>query len=366
MKSTILIHLHPDFSHELKDVLKRWNIVQHEIEFVGIRPKHKWESSLLSSGEISDDEASTIAAKIRAENGFSPDDGILVFTEKRLYNEDYYQLFVGGREADEIPPRVGILSLQFLRNFYKSPDSRKSLIFRAIILNILYNIAVDEGLNDHGSVTKGCIMDFCGNMSDIEIGLANGPKFCSECTSIIEQKGETYLFELVNSFLVIPDLEAQDSRITEAVLQREDLYKDEKDAFDYDVALSFAGEDRNCAEQIAQGLKRLNVKVFYDKFEQAKLWGRQLHIYLTDLYRLRARYCIIFVSENYKKKRWTNLELKAALARALKGNEDYILPIRLDNTEIAGILPTQCFLNWHEESVENIIQFVKEKLNEFA
>ena len=366
MKSTILVHLHPDFSHELKDVLKRWNIVQQEIEFVGIRPKHKWESSLLSSGEISDDEASTIAAKIRAENGFSPGDGILVFTEKRLYDEDYYQLFVGGREADEIPPRVGILSLQFLRSFYKSPDSRKSLMFRAIILNILYSIAIDEGLNNHGSMTKGCIMDFCGNMSDIEIGLASGPKFCSECASIMERKGETYLFELVNSFLAIPNLEAQDSRITETVLLREDLYKNEKDAFDYDVALSFAGEDRDYAEQIAQALKRSNIKVFYDKFEKAKLWGKEGTIYLADLFRLRSRYCVIFVSENYKKKRWTNLELKAALARALEDNEDYILPIRLDDTEISGILPTNFYLNWHEESIESIVQLIEEKMNEFA
>jgi hypothetical protein len=84
--------------------------------------------------------------------------------------------------------------------------------------------------------------------------------------AIIERKGKAYLFELVNSFLAIPDLEAQDSRITETVLLREDLYKNEKDAFDYDVALSFAGEDRDYAEQIAQALKRSNIKVFYFRF----------------------------------------------------------------------------------------------------
>lgn len=367
MRSKVLIHLHPDFSIELKDVLQRWNNVQNEIEFVGLRPKHKWEASLLSIGAISDDEASIIANKIRKESGHQPDDGILIFTEKRLFDDEYHRLFVGGREADEDPPRVAILSLQFLRNSYHSTKSSgRSFIFRAIVSNILYSVAVDEGLDDHGLSTKGCIMDFCYNMSDIELGLLNGLKFCSECTSTIKDKDATYLFKLVDSFLKIPEMESKDSRITETVLLRGEVYKNEKQAFDYDIALSFAGEDRVYAEQIAQALMQRNIKVFYDKFEKAKLWGKELNLYLTDLYRLRAKYCVVFFSENYKTKRWTNHELKAALARALEDNDDYILPIRLDDSEISGILPTKCYLNWHEENVESIVELIMTKLAELA
>lgn len=35
-------------------------------------------------------------------------------------------------------------------------------------------------------------------------------------------------------------------------------------AFEYDVALSFAGEDREFVEECAEILRSLNVNVFYD------------------------------------------------------------------------------------------------------
>ncbi len=91
--------------------LRKWNGVQDHIEFVGVRPRHKLEHQLLTPGSISDDEASRIAARIRTEAGYSADDGIVVFTERRVFDDTYYQLFVGGREADEEPPRIAVLSL---------------------------------------------------------------------------------------------------------------------------------------------------------------------------------------------------------------------------------------------------------------
>lgn len=56
---------------------------------------------------------------------------------------------------------------------------------------------------------------------------------------------------------------------------------------EYDVALSFAGEDRSLVEQVAVGLRRRRVHVFYDKFEQAGLWGKDLYQHLSDLYSSR-------------------------------------------------------------------------------
>jgi hypothetical protein len=110
---TVLVHLHPDFQKPLEDLLELWNKTQHSWNFVGLRPRRDAERSLLTPGAISEDEASLIAAKMRASAGFQPDRGILVFTEKRLYAEAYYQLFVGGREADDDPPRIAVLSLDF-------------------------------------------------------------------------------------------------------------------------------------------------------------------------------------------------------------------------------------------------------------
>jgi hypothetical protein len=48
---------------------------------------------------------------------------------------------------------------------------------------------------------------------------------------------------------------------------------DEK-VYEFDVALSFAGEDRANAERLAKLLRESNVRVFYDEFVKATLWGR--------------------------------------------------------------------------------------------
>jgi len=43
------------------------------------------------------------------------------------------------------------------------------------------------------------------------------------------------------------------------------------DKFDFDVALSFAGEDRKYVEQVAGFLQEMGIRVFYDKYEEVTL-----------------------------------------------------------------------------------------------
>ena len=79
----------------------------------------------------------------------------------------------------------------------------------------------------------------------------------------------------------------------------------------YDVALSFAGEDRSYAEALRTALKRRNVEVFYDSDEKANLWGQNLYTNLSELYQNRARFCVMFISKDYAAKLWTNHEREA-------------------------------------------------------
>ena len=53
---------------------------------------------------------------------------------------------------------------------------------------------------------------------------------------------------------------------------------------EFDIALSFAGENRDYVDQIANLLRDSGVKVFYDLFEEANLWGKNLYDYLSDIY----------------------------------------------------------------------------------
>ena len=113
----------------------------------------------------------------------------------------------------------------------------------------------------------------------------------------------------------------------------------------YDVALSFAGEDRQHVKALADLLKAGGYWFFFDENELAQLWGKNLYDYLSSVYKDRARYCVMFLSQHYERKLWTNHERQLAQARAFQENREYILPVRLDDTEIPGIPPTVGYLD---------------------
>lgn len=130
----------------------------------------------------------------------------------------------------------------------------------------------------------------------------------------------------------------------------------------FDVALSFAGEDRAYVEMVAEQLKTRGVSVFYDLYEKADLWGKDLYVHLTDVYRSKARYTLMFISSSYKEKVWTNHERRAAQSRAIEESGDYILPARFDDTDIPGVLPTVGFIDLRTHSPVQVALLVCEKL----
>src|SRR5262245_6810319 len=130
----------------------------------------------------------------------------------------------------------------------------------------------------------------------------------------------------------------------------------------YDVALSFAGEDRQHARELATHLKMRHLNVFFDAFETSHLWGQNLYSHLCDIYQNRSQYVVIFMSAAYAKKSWTKLEREAAQAAAFSKPDPYILPVRLDTTPVPGILPTVGYIDWFLKGAEAIADMILEKL----
>lgn len=133
-------------------------------------------------------------------------------------------------------------------------------------------------------------------------------------------------------------------------------------SFEFDVVLSFAGEDRDYVEAVAHRLKEAGVSVFYDDFEQVNLWGEDLVIHFDEVYRTKARYCVIFISRHYRDKAWTTHELRSALARALEERQAYLLPARFDDTEIPGVRPTIHYIDLRNLTPEMFTNLVLQKL----
>jgi len=130
----------------------------------------------------------------------------------------------------------------------------------------------------------------------------------------------------------------------------------------YEVVLSFAGEDRQYVEGLAEYLRNNNVKVFYDKYEEVTLWGKDLAEHLDKVYRGSARYCVMFISKNYADKVWTTHERRSALAKAIEEKVEYILPARFDDTEIPGIRPTIGYVDLSKKTPDDLGEMILKKL----
>lgn len=174
------------------------------------------------------------------------------------------------------------------------------------------------------------------------------------------EKGSIFITSQGINFLTEKDKQQELKRISSKNSKTENDSETEK----YDIAISFAGEDREVARQIADLLKQKRVKVFYDNFEESTLWGKNLYDYLNEIYSEKSKYCLMLLSENYKNKLWTNHERESAQARAFRENREYILPIKIDNTKIPGVNETVGYLDIKTHSIERIVELIVDKLNQ--
>jgi hypothetical protein len=138
------------------------------------------------------------------------------------------------------------------------------------------------------------------------------------------------------------------------------------DLFEYDLALSFASEDRPLAEQFADLLARQNVKVFLDEYRPADTdrWGKDILDHLVNLYARKARYCLLLVSQYYPLKTWTEAEQTSLRERALRDPNEYILIIQADDSEVPGMAKAKGYKDLRRDSVENLVTWLDEKLRQ--
>lgn len=132
----------------------------------------------------------------------------------------------------------------------------------------------------------------------------------------------------------------------------------------YDVGLSFAGEDRIYVSEVANCLEERNISVFYDDYEKHNLWGKDLYEHLSQVYKDDCQHVIIFISRHYANKLWTTHERRNAQARAFMESSDYILPVRFDDTEILGILPTTGYIRLDGMEPRELVKLVEKKIGD--
>lgn len=137
--------------------------------------------------------------------------------------------------------------------------------------------------------------------------------------------------------------------------------KKELDSFEYTVALSYASEQGGYVEEVAQILRQKGVKVFYDRFEEARLWGMDLVDRFQKVYSVGSRWCMMFISKDYVRKAWPLQERQFALDRQLSEHGNYILPIRFDDSEVPGLSTSIHYINANKKTPIRLVELFLEK-----
>ncbi|SMD10879.1 toll/interleukin-1 receptor domain-containing protein [Lentzea albidocapillata] len=132
--------------------------------------------------------------------------------------------------------------------------------------------------------------------------------------------------------------------------------------YEFDVAPSFAEQDRAKVEPIVRRLEDLGVKVYYDEDQLVARWGLDLIELTTETLTHKVRYVLMFASRHYVEHKWARHERKTAQARALGQQNEYLLPIKLDDTEVPGLLSSIGYLDLRVHDTEVIAQSVVQKL----
>lgn len=135
--------------------------------------------------------------------------------------------------------------------------------------------------------------------------------------------------------------------------------------YEYDVAVSFAGEDRPTVETLVRALTNAGLEVFYDFDEQAMLWGKNLRAELGRVYGEDAQFMIVCLSDDYPEKDWTNFEFEIGKAAAGKRTEDYLLPLVIgaNKPSIIGLPSTVGHLTLKDRTADEVADLVVQKIH---
>ncbi|MCS1412145.1 MAG: hypothetical protein M2R45_05349 [Verrucomicrobia subdivision 3 bacterium] len=130
----------------------------------------------------------------------------------------------------------------------------------------------------------------------------------------------------------------------------------------YQVALSFAGEQRDYVEKVARHLQSRSIPLFYDGFEKVRLWGRSGSEDFHEVFAKQSTYVVMFISKAYVEKAWPRHEKRSALSRMSQEQGEYIIPVRFDDTPVPG-LPEDVIYEWaNDYTPEELATMIAKKL----
>lgn len=135
----------------------------------------------------------------------------------------------------------------------------------------------------------------------------------------------------------------------------------------FDIAISFAGENRDLARHVAAQLEQLDIHVFYDANFESNYLGKAWTKEFTRIFGLESRYVVCLLDSHHLEKIWPTFEREVFTPRVAKGA---VIPVFLDNTPVLGIPAdvvsikfTDMSEGWQERADREIVFKIIDKLD---
>lgn len=134
----------------------------------------------------------------------------------------------------------------------------------------------------------------------------------------------------------------------------------------YDLAVSFAGEQRDYVAATVAACKRLSLKVFYDKDKNNDWWGGNFIRSQRVIYSAESRFFVPFISTEYLAKPIPMDEFSAAMLTAVKQGDGYILPVLVGKVSVPADLlhPHIHYLRSDDYTPEQLARELARKVRE--
>ena len=126
------------------------------------------------------------------------------------------------------------------------------------------------------------------------------------------------------------------------------------------IALSFPGAKREFVAAVAEHLAGEvgRERVLYDKWHEAEFARPRLAEQLPPLYREQSELIAVFLCADYRNSEWCGLEWDAILDLIKKREDDAIMLLRFDDTEIAGLYSTHGYVRIEERPAAEIAEVI--------
>jgi hypothetical protein len=133
------------------------------------------------------------------------------------------------------------------------------------------------------------------------------------------------------------------------------------------VAFSFPGEDRAYVYQVVRALREASElnrsQIFYDKFYEGELSRPNVDVYFLDIYGNQSELVVVFLSANYESKEWCGGLEWRAIRDLIKRKEGHaVMPVRLDDTPIPGLLSIDGYVSAKKREPDQIADLILDRL----